>query len=151
MAVRPMAGAQDRRHYAAGDTVKLKLVLDHRANLREVRLIFVHLRDTTAPPLVARGEPHPGSDRGADGSIGSIGSIKSRVDAEVTLPPAVVPGIYKLVRISYETAGGQLGHLEKEEGLLDAHQITFEVFNEPEETPSIVDVAFADSSDSLRE
>ena len=61
------------------------------------------------------------------------------------LPRAVVPGIYKLVRISYETVAGQLGHLEEGGGLPDTAQMTFEVFREPEDTPRIVDIAFADS------
>jgi hypothetical protein len=137
--VRDMDGARNNRLYEAGDTVELEITLLHSANLREVRLIFVHLCDTTAPPLVARGEPRPVSKRDTDGAI------NSHVHAEVTLPGAVVPGIYKLVRISYETAGGQLGHLEKEEGLPAAHHITFEVFKEPEDTPSIVNIAFANS------
>ena len=137
--VRRMYGAQKGRRYEAGDTVKLAIVLDHRANLGEVRVIFAHLRDKTAPPLVARGEPCPISDRGADGSI------ESRLEAEIMLPRAVVPGIYKLVRISYETAAGQLGHLEEGGVLPDTAQMTFEVFREPEDTPRIVDIAFADS------
>ncbi len=38
---------QNGRRYKAGDTVKLEIVLHHRANLREVRAIFTH---TTRPP-----------------------------------------------------------------------------------------------------
>ena len=132
----------DRAHndgrYAAGDTIKLEIVLHHRANLREARAIFTHKHDNTAPPLMARGEPRPISDRGADGSI------TSRLEAEITLPRAVTPGVYELTRISYETAGGQLGHLEEGEGLPGTPRITFEVVSEPADTPSVVDIAFAD-------
>ena len=45
-----MDGAQDGGRYEAGDTVKLELVLHHRANLREVRLVFEHTRDKSVPP-----------------------------------------------------------------------------------------------------
>jgi hypothetical protein len=137
--MRQLDRALNGRRYAAGDTIKLKIVLNHKANLREVRAVFTHKHDVTAPPLMARGQPHPISDRGADGSI------RSRVDAEITLPRVVIPGLYKLARISYETAGGQLGHLEEGEGLPDTPRMTFEVVGEPADTPGVVDIAFADS------
>jgi len=101
-------------------------------------LIFVHLRSRTTPPLIARGQPHPISERGDDGSI------RSRLVAELTLPRTVVPGIYKLVRISYETGEGRLGHLEEGEGLLDSAGINFEVYGEPGDAPAIVDITFVD-------
>ena len=37
-----MDGAHNGRRYKAGDTVKLEIVLHHRANLREVRVVFEH-------------------------------------------------------------------------------------------------------------
>jgi hypothetical protein len=134
-----MDGAQQGRRYEPGDTVRLEIVLHHRANLREVRLIFVHTHDKNAAPLIARGQPRPMSDRSADGSI------RSRLEAEITLPRAVTPGVYELARISYETAAGQLGHLEEGEGLPDTQGRTFEVLPEPVDTPGVVDIAFADS------
>ena len=134
-----MDGAQKGRRYEAGDTVKLEIVLHHRANLKEVRAIFTHKHDKSAAPLMARGQPRPISERGVDGSI------MSRLEAEITLPRAVTPGFYELARISYETAGGQLGHLEEEEVLSDTPRMTFEVVGEPADTPSVVDIAFEDS------
>ena len=134
-----MDEAQKGRHYKAGDTIKLEIVLRHRANLKEVRAIFTHKHDKSAPPLMARGQPRPISERGADGSI------RSRLEAEITLPRAVIPGIYELARISYETAGGQLGHLEEGEVLSDTPQMILEVVGEPEDTPSVVDITLADS------
>jgi hypothetical protein len=135
-----MEEAGHERRYEAGDRVKLATVLDHMATLTEVRLVFAHERDRSAPLLIARGEPTPVSERGADGSI------RSRLEAEITLPRAVVPGIYHLVRISYETGGGRLGHVEmKGGGLPESARITFEVFSEPKDAPSIVDITFADS------
>jgi hypothetical protein len=128
-----------RRRYEAGDVVKLEAVFRHRANLTETRLIFVHLHDETALPVTARGKPRPISERSVDGSI------RSRLDAEVTLPSTVVPGIYKLVRMSYRTGEGRLGHLEAEESLPESARISFEVFGEPEEVPELVDISFADS------
>src|SRR5829696_5426844 len=135
-----MGEARHERRYEAGDTVKLATVLDHKATLKDVRLVFAHEHERTVPPLIARGEPRPISKRGADGSI------RSRLNAEITLPRTVVPGIYQLVRISYETGGGRLGHVEmKGGGLPETARITFEVFSEPEDAPSIVDITFADS------
>jgi hypothetical protein len=134
-----MDRAHNNRRYEAGDTVNLEIVLHHRANLKEVRAIFVHKHDKSAAPLIARGQPRPISDRDTDGSI------TSRLDAEITLPRAVTPGVYELVRISYETAAGQLGHLEEGEGLPDTPGMTFEVLPEPADTPGVVDIAFADS------
>ncbi len=128
------------RRYEAGDTVKLEIVLHHRANLKEVRAIFEHTLEKCATPLMARGCPRPISDRSADGSI------TSRLEAEIALPRTVTLGVYELARISYETAGGQLRHLQEEdEGLADIPPTTFEVVCEPADTPDDVDIAFADS------
>ena len=55
------------------------------------------------------------------------------------------PGVYELARISYETAGGQLGHLGEDEDLPDIPLTTFEVVCEPADTPDVVDITFADS------
>jgi hypothetical protein len=57
----------------------MAIVLDHKANLREVRVIFAHSYEQNAS-VMARGTPHPISERGIDGSV------RSRVDAELTLP-----------------------------------------------------------------
>jgi hypothetical protein len=136
-----MQEAGHERRYEAGDTVKLTTLLDHKATLKDVRLVFAHEHERlSVPPLIARGEPTPVSERDAEGSI------RSRVDAEITLPRTVVPGIYDLVRISYETGEGRLGHLQiKGGGLPETAPITFEVFSEPEDAPSIVDITFAES------
>jgi hypothetical protein len=122
----------------AGDVIKMAVVLDHKANLSEVRVIFAHVYDENAT-VIGKGAPHPISERGADGSM------RSRVDAEITLPRGVTPGVYKLVRVSYETAGGRLGHLAEGEGLPNIFPRAFEVVREPEDAPKIVDLAFVDS------
>ena len=134
-----MERARKGRRYQAGDSVKLEIVLHHRANLKEVRAIFEHIHDKSAAPLIARGCPRPISDRDVNGSI------TSRLEAEITLPRAATAGIYELARISYVTAGGQLGHIEEEEVLSDTQQLTFEVIGEPTDTPGVVDISFADS------
>jgi hypothetical protein len=133
-----MDGAQNGRLYKAGDTLKLEIVLHHRANLKEVRAIFTHKHDKSAPPLMARGQPRVISERGADGSI------MSRLEAEIALSRALTPGVYELARISYETAGGHLGHLEEGEVSSDTPQMTFEVVGEPADTPEIVDIGFTE-------
>ena len=133
-----MDGAHNNRCYKAGDTVKLELVLHHRANLREVRVIFEHTYDKSVAPLIARGRPHPISERASDGSI------QSRLQAGIVIPRALTPGVYELTRISYETAGRQLGHLPVGDHLEGVARMTFEVVGEPSDTPSVVDIAFAD-------
>ena len=134
-----MDGAHNGRRYEAGDTVKLELMLHHRANLREVRLVFEHSHDKSVAPLIARGRPHPISERGSDGSM------ESRLQTEIVIPGTLTPGVYELTRISYQTAGGQLGHLEDSEDLTDISRMAFEVVSEPSDTPSLVDIAIADS------
>ena len=94
-----MDGAQNGRRYEAGDTVKLEIVLHHRANLKEVRVVFENTHDRSVAPLIARGRPRPISERGSDGSI------MSRLEVEIVIPGALTPGVYELTRISYETAG----------------------------------------------
>ena len=134
-----MDGAHNNRCYKAGDTVELELVLHHRANLREVRVVFEHTRDKCVAPLIARGRPRPISERASDSSI------QSRLQAEIVIPGALTPGIYELTRISYETAGRQLGHLADSEDLTDISRMAFEVVGEPSDTPSVVDIAISDS------
>jgi len=134
-----MDGAHNGRRYGAGDTIKVEIVLHHRANLREVRAIFELKHDKSAPPLIARGQPRLISERGVDGSV------VSRLEAEITLPRAVTPGVYELARISFETAGGRLGHLPEDEGLTDIPRITFEVVDEPADTPDVVDIILEDN------
>jgi len=116
-----MDGAHNNRRYQAGDTVKLELVLHHGANLKEVRVIFEHTHDRSVAPLIARGRPHPISERGSDGSI------QSRLQAEIVIPRALTPGVYELTRISYETAGRQLGHLPVGDHLEGVARMTFEL------------------------
>ena len=133
-----MDGAHNNRCYKAGDTVKLELVLHHRANLREVRVVFEHTRDKSVAPLIARGRPRPISERASDGSI------QSRLQAEIVIPGALAPGVYELTRISYETAGRQLGHVPVGDDLEGVARMTFEVVGEPSDTPGVVNIAFAD-------
>ena len=131
----------NRRRYMAGDVIKLAIVLDHKANLREVRVVFAHAYKENAT-LLGRGTPHRISERGADGTM------KSRVDAKITWPRGAVPGVYKLVRVSYETAEGRLGHLEVDEALPDTFLRTFEVVREPEDVPQIAELAFVNDRNS---
>jgi hypothetical protein len=139
--MRQLDRATNKRRYMPGDAIKLAVVLDHKANLSEVRVVFAHAYDENAT-VIGRGTPHPISERGADGSM------RSRLDAEITLPRGVTPGVYNLIRVSYETAGGRLGHLAEEQGLSNTFPRTFEVLREPEDAPKIAHLAFAnDRSD----
>jgi hypothetical protein len=47
-----MNGARNNRRYEAGDTVKLEIVLHHRANFREVRVVFENTYDKNVAPLI---------------------------------------------------------------------------------------------------
>ena len=71
----------------AGDAIKMAVVLDHKADLREVRVVFAHSYDENAT-VMGKGAPHPISERGTDGCM------RSRVDVEITLPRTVIPGVY---------------------------------------------------------
>lgn len=132
-----MDEAHNERRCTAGDTIKLKVVLDCKANLREVRVVFAHRYEETMT-IVGRGKPYPISDRATDAAK------RSRVDVEITIPRGKTLGIYKLDRIGYETAGGALGHLAEDDGLVEASQIYFEVVREPRYTPKLVDIDFAE-------
>ena len=132
-----MDEAHNERRYTAGDTVKVKVILDHTANLREVRLVFAHRYEDTMT-IVGRGKPCPISDRATDAAK------RSRLDVEITIPRGKSLGIYKLDRIGYETVGGALGHLAEDDGLVEASQIYFEVVREPRYTPRLVDIALAE-------
>jgi hypothetical protein len=132
-----MDEAHNERRYTAGDTINLKVVLDCKTNLREVRIVFAHRYEETMT-IVGRGKPYPISDQATDAAK------RSRVDVEITIPRGKTPGIYKLDRIAYETAGGELGHLAEDEGLAEASQISIEVVREPRYTPKLVDIAFAE-------
>lgn len=134
-----MAGAHDRRRYAAGDAVRLNIALVHKANLKEVRVVFAHNDGDQA--LMGRGKPHPISTITDHAAYEPITSL---LEAEITIPRGATPGVYKLERISYETEGGQLGHLAEDDELPRTAQITFEVVQEAHDTPTIVDIALAD-------
>jgi hypothetical protein len=123
----------------AGDTVRLNIALVHKANLKEVRVVFAH--ENRDQSLMGRGKPRlicAKSDHAAYHPMSSI------LEAEITIPRGVTPGVYKLDRISYETEGGQLGHLAVEEELPGTARIAFEVVREAPDTPVVADIEFTD-------
>jgi hypothetical protein len=123
----------------AGDTVRLNIALVHKANLKEVRVVFAH--ENRDQSLMGRGKPRlicAKSDHAAYHPMSSI------LEAEITIPRGVTPGVYKLDRISYETEGGQLGHLAVEEDLPGTAWIAFEVVREAPDTPVVADIEFTD-------
>jgi hypothetical protein len=134
-----MAGAHDRRRYAAGDIVRLNIALVHKANLKEVRVVFAHEDGEQA--LMGRAKPRPISPITDHAAYEQITSV---LEAEITIPRGATPGVYKLERISYETEGGQLGHLAEDDELPSTTQVAFEVVRESHDTPTIVDITLAD-------
>jgi hypothetical protein len=63
--VRNMDRAHSTRRYEAGDAVKLEIVLHHRANLREVRVLFENSHDESAAPLVGQPKGAPPFRKGS--------------------------------------------------------------------------------------
>jgi hypothetical protein len=134
-----MTASHDGRRYAAGDTVRLNIALVHEANLKEVRVVFAHEDGDQA--LMGRGKPRPISPITDHAACEPITSV---LEAEITIPRGATPGVYKLERISYETEGGQLGHLAEDDELPSTAQVAFEVVQESHDTPTIVDITLAD-------
>jgi len=129
--------ASGRRRYSVGDTVKVRIVLDHKPHLKEVRLVFAHESDERAT-IMAKSEPSPRSGAASDGPR------RSSLEAEIAIPRGRPSGIYRLDRVGYETAGGRLGHLDAGGGPLGAPLLTFEVAREPADVPIMVGGAFVD-------
>jgi len=123
----------------AGDTVRLNIALVHKANLKEVRVVFAH--ENRDQSLMGRGKPRLISAKSDHAAYYPRSSI---LEAEITIPRGVTPGVYKLDRISYETEGGQLGHLAVEEELLGTAWMAFEVVREAPDTPVVADIEFTD-------
>jgi hypothetical protein len=134
-----MTASHDGRRYAAGDTVRLNIALVHEANLKEVRVVFAHEDGEQA--LMGRAKPRPISPITDHAAYEPITSV---LEAEITIPRGATPGVYKLERISYETEGGQLGHLAEDDELPSTTQVAFEVVRESHDTPTIVDITLAD-------
>lgn len=131
-----LAAPHGGRRYAAGDIVRLSVALVHKANLKEVRVVFAH--ENRGQSLMGRGKPRLISDRGA------YPQMRSLLEAEITIPRAATPGVYRLDRISYETEGGRLGHLAVEEELPGTALVAFEVVREAPDAPVVADIAFTD-------
>jgi hypothetical protein len=123
----------------AGDTVRLNIALVHKAKLPEVRVVFAH--ENRDQSLMGRGKPRLISAKSDHAAYYPRSSI---LEAEITIPRGVTPGVYKLDRISYETEGGQLGHLAVEEELLGTAWMAFEVVREAPDTPVVADIEFTD-------
>ena len=123
----------------AGDTVRLNIALVHKANLKEVRVVFAH--GNRGQSLMGRGKPRLISAKSDHAAYYPRSSI---LEAEITIARGVTPGVYKLDRISYETEGGQLGHLAAKEELQGTEWIAFEVVREARDTPFVAAIEFTD-------
>ena len=131
--------AQGRRRYIAGDTIEVRVVLAHAANLREVRVVFTHEDGESYIMGRSSSQPIPASHERSSG-----GPVSSVVKVEIELRRGVTPGLYVLTRVGYETAGGRLGHLEGRHTPDGGAPVAFEVIRESTDTPKVLDVAFAD-------
>ena len=113
------------RQYLAGDATVVEMDLEHRTNPGEALAAFTP--ETTSFP----------QDRQA-------GDAKtSRVVLEAIVLPETVPGVYTLDRVNVFSVGGRLARI-REEDLSGVSGRSFEVVEEPAETPSISGLRFLD-------
>jgi hypothetical protein len=132
--------AQSRRRYMAGDTVRLELIVEHAMNLSRLFVAFSHEKDHTTEMYFETTTflEQPGEDPGG-GSEGA--PRRSRVELFAPVAPETVPGVYNLTRANLFSASGRLARL-RGTGLAGASGASFEVVEEPQEPPTILDFGF---------
>ena len=122
------------RRYVAGDVIRVELTLEHAMNLARVFVAFSHERD----PLT---EFYFETTSFPDAEVGGAGVKKSRVLLESVVPPETIPGIYTLTRVNAFSVGGKLSRL-REEALGAVLGSSFEVVEEPAQTPTVAGLDF---------
>jgi hypothetical protein len=126
---------EGRRRYMAGDTIRLRLAVEHAANLSRLFVAFSHEHDAMTEIYLegAIFVEEPGE-----------GAVKrSHVDLATPVAPETVPGVYTLTRINVFSASGRLARLRGGE-LAGAAGASFEVVEEPQEAPKVANLSFAD-------
>ena len=116
-----------------GDRVVVELDLEHRTNLGRVFVAFTHETDPLTE-LYFEATSFP-EDRQAGGTR------TSRLVLEAAVTPEVVPGIYTLNRVNVFSVGGRLARLQ-EDALSGNFERSFEVIEEPAETPTVSGLRF---------
>ncbi len=129
-----MSDSQGPRRYMVGDRILLELDLEHRTNLGRVFVAFTHETDPlTEFYFEAISFPEEDWQAGM--------TKKSRVILESPVPPETIPGVYTLNRVNVFSIGGRLARL-REDTLSWISGRSFEVVEEPAETPSVSGLRF---------
>jgi hypothetical protein len=124
-----------RKRYMVGDTIRLRLTIEHAANLSRLFVAFSHERDAMTEIYL-------------EGAVfveepGEGGAKRSFVDLATAVAPETVPGVYTLTRVNIFSASGRLARL-REGSLAGAAGASFEVVEEPQEPPKVADLSFVD-------
>ena len=122
------------KRYVAGDVIRMELALEHSTNLARVFVAFSHERDPlTEFYFETTSFPAP--------QVGAAGVRRSRVLLESPVPPETIPGVYSLTRVNAFSVGGKLSRL-REEALGTVLGSSFEVVEEPAQTPTVAGLDF---------
>jgi len=121
------------RQYMVGDMIVVELDLEHRTNLGRVFVAFTHDTDPLTE-LYFEVTSVP-DDRRADAAR------TSRLVLETAVTPEVVTGVYTLNRVNVFSIGGRLVRLQ-EDALSGISERSFEVIEEPAETPIVSGLRF---------
>jgi hypothetical protein len=116
-----------------GDRIVVELDLEHRTNLGRVFVAFTHDTDPLTE-LYFEVTSVP-DDRRADAAR------TSRLVLETAVTPEVVTGVYTLNRVNVFSIGGRLARLQ-EDALSGISERSFEVIEEPVETPIVSGLRF---------
>ncbi|MGI8912060.1 MAG: hypothetical protein ACR2JR_16150 [Rubrobacteraceae bacterium] len=121
------------RQYMVGDRIVVELDLEHRTNLGRVFVAFTHETDPLTE-LYFEATSFPEERR--------VGATRtSRLVLEAAVTSEVVTGVYALNRVNVFSVGGKLARLQ-EDALSGISERSFEVIEEPAETPIISGLRF---------
>jgi len=130
-----LSDVQGSQRYMVGDIIRVELDLEHRTNLGRV---FVAFTNQTDPLTEFYFETTPLPEERQAGEAKT-----SRIVLEAPVPPETIPGIYTLNRVNVFSVGGKLARLRDEE-LSEIPGRSFEVVEEPAETPTVSGLRFLD-------
>jgi hypothetical protein len=116
-----------------GDRITVELDLEHRTNLGRIFVAFTHETDPLTE-LYFEATSFPEERR--------VGATRtSRLVLEAAVTSEVVTGIYALNRVNVFSVGGRLARLQ-EDALSGISERSFEIIEEPAETPVISGLRF---------
>ncbi len=116
-----------------GDRIVVELDLEHRTNLGRIFVAFTHETDPLTE-LYFEATSFPEERRAG-------AARTSRLVLETAVTSEVVPGVYTLHRVNVFSVGGRLARLQ-EDALSGISERSFEVIEEPAETPIVSGLRF---------